>query len=274
MPATKTSPPVYSIRIDFQDKNWIINRTYDEFTTMIAKLSETNFGIPTMPTKGSGFFSPSEDPELKKSQLSQVLFKLLENHQVMNNIDFLSFLGFDQNAPEYKPIEVQASSSLHHPSNSLQAMKLSRNNEDMFLLGNKEGTTFGNFKNFMGFNGNESAEVEVYKRLPGAAPTGGPTSLTLASSLELKSHASCLYWFENEKILVVGLENGSILVYTVELKITPVTFKELLNKKVHKKPVTGIAIDGNKKLLYSISQGRRLRTLSIESGEIVNGKLV
>ena len=274
MAASKNSAPIYTIRVTFLAKSWVMNHTYADFGAIVAKLSEAHPSMPALPPKGSGLFSPSEDPELKKHQFNQLLLKLLENHQTLNNKDFLGFLGIDHNVPEYQPIEIVNSSLLSHSTNSLHSLKFTFAHEDMFLLSNREGSTLGAIKSFMSFSSNTTGELEVYKKLPGTKAAPGPASMTLAAKHELKTKATCLYWLEQEKTLVVGLDSGSLIVYTVELRITPIDFKEKLHVKVHRRPITGIAIDSAKRLIYSVSEGRKLRTASLDTGEVLNGTRV
>lgn len=238
---------------------------------MMQVVTDSHLSVPSMPAKGSGIFSPSEDPVLKQQQFNNILSRLLENVQAMNNKTFLEFLEIDKNVPEYKPIEIVNSSTLTNDQNSLVAMEIGHGQEEMLLLGNKEGTTLEAIKNFVSFSSNDTGELEVYKRLPGSPGAARPTAMTLIAKHGLKTKATYLLWMQAEKQVIVGLDDGHILIYTFELKITPIEFKEKLSVSVNNRPVTGIAADRARKLLYVITDGRRLRTVSLESGQIING---
>jgi hypothetical protein len=97
------------------------------------------------------------------------------------------------------------------------------------------------------------------------------TGLVQAVKVETISRVTCLYWLESSKLVAAGFSCGSIIVYRADTKITPIEFVEKLSVKVHNRPLTGIAVDIEKRLLYSVSEGRKLRTISMEDGKILNG---
>lgn len=254
-------------------KEWEVERNFQQFFQLIEKLTSFHPGMPKMPQKQTSLFSQAEDPELKKMQLNHLLHDLMESVHIMNDRDFLTFMQVTDRITDYSPIDISAASALKIEKNMITGIEQSFDGNDVMIASAKDGSTLSAIKSFMSLHfSQEIGELQVFKSSRGSG-SPSPGELVEAGKIETKSRVTCMYWLESAKMVCLGLQCGAILVYYVETKITPIQFTLTWTTQVHKNPCTGIIVDLEKQLLYSISSGRRMRTLSMADGSIINGTL-
>jgi hypothetical protein len=197
----------------------------------------------------------------------------MDNVHIINDRDFLQFLQVTDWLLDYSPIELTAASVLKTEGNMLTGIDQSFDGNDVILASGKDGNALSAIKSFMSLHFSpQIGELQVYKTSRGAG-SSKPAELIEAGKIETKSRISCMYWLESAKMICLGLSCGTVMVYHAETKITPIQFTQTWSVQVHRNPCTGIAVDLDQQLLYTVSSGKRLRTLSLHDGSIINGSI-
>lgn len=222
-----------------------------------------------MPSKSTSLFSQTEDPEVKKLQLTQLLESLGQNHQLLSDSYFLAFLQVQSHVPTYKAISVENTNDFKHKTNQLIGSQISFDGKELVLIGGKDGGALSTIKSFMALNfTQEIGEIEIYKQSQNEAG-----QWSLSANVDVKSRIGCFSWIESARLLAIGMDCGTVSVYYLDHKVTPIKFECKLSVDAHNKPTTGIAIDLDKKVIYTTSRGSKMRIISLESGEMLNGAL-
>ena len=85
------------------------------------------------------------------------------------------------------------------------------------------------------------------------------------------AHANCLYWCEDKNYLLVGLDNGFIV--PIEINVDePTTYTELRDYKIHTSRVTGIYLDSERDLMFSVGEDKNLRVFDFQKKAVTSSK--
>jgi hypothetical protein len=90
--------------------------------------------------------------------------------------------------------------------------------------------------------------------------------------LHFKARSNCIAFDMANTTLYNGWENGDIIGFFIDFK-RPQKYRQCLKGTFHKVPVVGIAVDGEKKRLYSIGEDKILNVICLKKKKVIYSKL-
>ena len=193
--------------------------------------------------------------------------------EIFSDSEFTEFFEVLKHFPDYDPIVSHPLSSLLNEKFEVRDMHYNENTGLLILATSSGFEPVSMIKNLVSFGNShkENSSIEAY--LIKDSPDGGK-KFELVAKIEPESPGKCLDFHEGSKFVSVGLENGSVVLYRLEnSKDGGFEFKEAHKcPSISKTGISRIALDTSKKIFYSISSGKKFRTVSYDPFKILQGR--
>ena len=263
----KTNPNTqqgeYEIEVSKGDSEWIVRRTYAEFTSFNKKIKSKFSDIPSLPKRT--LFKTKSDEKIQKrcKKINDYIADLSSRIGLYGNQDFLEFLEINQNKEKVGQISSLGLVGMRtHASFGYRDIVLLPQHKLMFGLvtyngANEKGIFSKNKKKRMDNEGNTIHTGDLECLSEKKQDEEEVHNYELLWHVNFKERGSCLHWDNSAYIILMGCEKGSIL----GLKVVPKTalkYLQFIDIKCHSDKVMGIYVDPERCLMFSASEDRYL----------------
>ena len=248
---------------NFSKNNWYLEKRYSEIDSLHKTISKLYPNIPPMPGKTLFKIKDRDLLEKRKKQLETFLKECINRKDILSNDSFKNFLELDKHSPDM----------IYNPPTIIY-----ENNE--LPLGVRDFYYFekGNILFLVCCDMKITSRVDAYitnVNLPWEKKDGKHISVGAVFAFKVCGNQKNSYYFEkiwaksfpeqtgvvnfneNELILQVGLDSGTIVFYRTSVESKYSEYTEIKNFKPHKDRVMGLTFDDQTRNIYSCSTDKK-----------------
>ena len=263
------SKTLYKMIVSKSGASWDIRRSYRDFRDFHSQMKAITTNLPKLPKK-KGKVVKTQDLDKRQEGLQAYCDEISLKSDIHTNLEFIRFFEIDRNTDMKVVNQLQLVFRKTHkvfgyrdicffPEHRMMFGVTSSKKSGMFkkevVKGQEEsGRTIhsGDLQAWVQRKGKDDI-LEEYERL---------------WHLHFKAKGICCTFDKVNSVIYNGWENGDIIGFYIDVK-RPQKYKQVLKGTFHKEPVVGIAVDGEKKKLYSIGEDKMLHVISLEKKEIL-----
>jgi len=265
------------------DTSWKVERRFNEFYSLNTELSKHFGSLPSIPGKTLFPLTSHDVLTMRREALQKYLKALVKRRDVYSNREFNSFLELDQNLQEVQIDSLKMISVARHAMFGFRDVVLLSNGSFFAAAGEMDVSL--RIDSFIPASLNS-----ILKQGDKAKTSSKPTGKAFGSAEYWKrsldntfipyscswkatvgSQAICCSYSKNLNLFSVGLDNGSLLIYS--LNSGDQEFEEIFAERIHKKRIMSIYLRKNTEDLVSISEDRNLSVFSIKKKMVKSGIL-
>ena len=245
-------------------ESWILDKRYSEIDQLHKTISKLYPNIPPMPGKTLFRIKNKDQLDKRKNLLEIFLKECINRKDIESNEAFKAFLEIDKHAPDLV---------YNAPTKIYENNELPLGVRD-FVFSEKYSILF-----IVCCDMNITSRVDAYitnTNLPWEKKTDDHVSVGAALAFKViedkrgnsyvfeklwaksfPQQTGTVYFNENEILLGVGLDNGTIIFYQTSLDSKFLEYEEIINIKPHTNRVMGLAFDEKNKYIYSCSSDKK-----------------
>ena len=245
-------------------ESWTLDKRYSEIDQLHKTISKLYPNIPPMPGKTLFRIKNKDQLDKRKNLLEIFLKECINRKDIESNEAFKAFLEIDKHAPDLV---------YNAPTKIYENNELPLGVRD-FVFSEKYSILF-----IVCCDMNITSRVDAYitnTNLPWEKKTDDHVSVGAALAFKViedkrgnsyvfeklwaksfPQQTGTVYFNENEILLGVGLDNGTIIFYQTSLDSKFLEYEEIINIKPHTNRVMGLAFDEKNKYIYSCSSDKK-----------------
>lgn len=253
---------VYQMKIMFNTTLWTITKTSTDITLFSIQLMLAN------PLVTSFTSASKKDDATRLVEFQGWLNQLFDNNSLLSNEMFLTFFEFDSHIPDIKPVIVECVQTQTRDNVPIAAI-LNTTSKQLIMVSNVQNTASM-------LNPIDAIKFMINKPDVGSLDTftiDSNNMLKHASTIGLKFTPTIVTYDDSSNTALVGYDQGLVSVLEFRERIEPWGWVEKSQVKANTKPISGLALDSQNQKFYAISLSRKLRTISLQTSEIINGRL-
>lgn len=242
------------------DKYWTVMRSLFNFQQLYNVLEKGFLNLPLIPNNiFTNYINQENEINRQKYNIEIFLKKILERSDLINSTYLKTFLELENNFPDYMLFQPLF---LHKITSSMEVTDIIfSSNENLLFTGHGLSTSTGGFSSYLTslsslWDAKNLGQLGIYHM---ARSNYGEIHMQKLHTENLPSQVSKINYIEGENLnmLLVGLYNGTILIYKIYTNHDTYVSKDLIEQiakiKAHSNKIIDIGIDVTVGYLYSAS---------------------
>ncbi|EGR32163.1 PX domain protein [Ichthyophthirius multifiliis] len=260
----------YKMECELKDNNktWQLQKRFAEFEELHLKLTKQTLNLPYLPPK-SLFKLQQSDLKKRKTDLQKYLRALILRPDIRSNETFTYFVQLDKYTTVQKPLSYKQLGQINNLPMNVQDIHY-EDNQGVILVSigenNLKQKITGFLNNFFGNISQKSQEVQG-KVICFKSKNPYVFDFQKQWEIDLFSCPQVMAYDEKLSILAVGLYNGDIQCYRVQVEKGYQGYEDYCIIKRHTEEITGIHIDFSNAQVYSISKDKSLVITNISNSD-------
>ena len=266
----------YLVTVEFETCKWQIAKRYKEFDKLNENLKKNHAGLPPFPGKSFFPLKNKEDIEKRRKNLETFSSKLSQNTDLYSDKYFLSFFELSKHRPDSVLNQITKKGQISHSRMGFREVYFSRTRKFYFaaLSTTQPLARVNSYLNNINLPwDNKEEQVESWIGTVEAwARVGVPNNeyfYEMLWGVGFQAQAICLGFSETLRKLVVGLDNGVLVVIHLSDE-NPKHHAISVSSKVHSGRVMRLEINDSLKQVYSIGEDKSFKVFDIKQKTVMS----
>jgi hypothetical protein len=225
------------------NKTWIVPRSLFQFKQFFNHLKEHHFNLPQFP--GNLYVNNLSNPfDKQRQQLEEFLKNILDRSDLINSLIVKNFLELENHFPDYmifQPLLLVDIKDYKMEVTDVHFCSL----ENLLFIGYANSSTTGRLSSYLNSLSSlwESSYMGAMSIYHMAKSNYGEVHMQRLFLTEFYSQVSKLYYIESHSMLLLGLYDGTLLIFKVYTNLKEYISKELVEKPIKLRPHKSRIID-------------------------------